>query len=99
MKMYRSWFLAAGVIVGLMSLGLPGADAHSSQRPSDDGQFFLGHGGAVDGPFRLKGGKYVINVLVNYNSGYDTGSGQCLFTAYLNGVEQPAFLSLGTAVP
>jgi hypothetical protein len=53
----------------------------------------------VHGPFHLNGGKYVVNVLVNYNSGYDSGSGQCLFTAYMNGVEQPAFLSLGAAVP
>ena len=80
MKRHRSWFLAAGAIVGLTSAGVPRAGAHSAQRPSysvpkgatglsrtqsrpHDGRFFLGHGGAVRGPFHLNGGKYVINVL------------------------------------
>jgi hypothetical protein len=64
-----------------------------------DGRFFLGHGGAVNGPFALQGGKYTINVFANYNSAYDAGgSGMCTFTAYLNGIEQPRFVSLGKGV-
>jgi hypothetical protein len=117
MKIHRSWFLAAGILVGLMSGGLSGAAADSSRRPSHpfpehsslqaapasraaDGRFFLGHGGAVRGPFLLQGGKYDIDILANYNAGYDAGnSGTCFFTAYLNGVEQPRFVNLGRAVP
>jgi len=117
MKMHKSWVLAIGTIVALMSVGLPGAAADSSRRASHtvpgrssgraatprraaDGRFFQGNGGAVDGPFRLQGGRYDINVLSTYNSLYDAGnSGQCLFTAYLNSVEKPQFVSLGTAVP
>ncbi len=117
MRLYRSWFLSAGVIVGLLSGGLSGAAADSSQRPSNpfpahssprattssraaDGRFFQGHGGAVHGPFLLQGGKYDIDILANYNSGYDAGnSGTCFFTAYLNGIEQPRFVNLGRAVP
>jgi len=54
----------------------------------------------VDGPFSLQGGRYDINVLATYNALYDAGnSGQCLFTAYMNGVEKPQFVSLGTAIP
>ncbi len=69
-------------------------------RSSADGRFFLGNGGAVDGPFRLQGGQYDIHVLATYNSSDDVGnSGSCLFTAYLNGIEKPQFVSLGTAVP
>jgi len=117
MKRHRSLFLAAGAIVALMSVGLQGAAADSSHRPSHtvpdrssgraapprraaDGRFFQGNGGAVDGPFSLQGGRYDINVLSTYNSLYDAGaSGSCLFTAYLNGVEKPQFVSLGTAIP
>ncbi|HEY8285201.1 MAG TPA: hypothetical protein VIJ28_12535 [Chloroflexota bacterium] len=73
--------------------------AATSSRAAD-GRFFLGHGGAVPGPFRLDGGKYEINVWANYNSGYDANnSGTCFFTAYMNGVEQPRFVNLGRAVP
>jgi hypothetical protein len=65
-----------------------------------DGRFFLGHGGAVNGPFALQGGKYQIDVWANYNSAYDAGnSGRCTFTAYLNGIEQPRFVNLGRGVP
>jgi hypothetical protein len=64
-----------------------------------DGRFFLGHGGAVNGPFALQGGKYQINVWANYNSAYDAGnSGMCTFTAYLNGIEQPRFVNLGRGI-
>jgi hypothetical protein len=40
MKIHRSWFLAVGVLVGLMSGGLSGAAADSAQRPSNP---FLEH--------------------------------------------------------
>ena len=117
MTRQRPWFLAAGALVGLILVGLPGAAADSSQRRvhagadrssgraalptrSADGRFFLGSGGAVDGPFRLQGGQYAIDILATYTSSYDAGSsGSCLFTAYLNGIETPQFVSLGTAIP
>ncbi len=117
MKSHRSWVLAAGAIIALMSVGLPGTAADSSRGTSHtvpnhssgwattplraaDGRFFQGNGGAVDGPFSLQGGRYDINILATYNSSYDAGnSGQCLFTAYLNGIEQPRFVDLGRAVP
>ncbi|HVC82202.1 MAG TPA: hypothetical protein VNL35_17055 [Chloroflexota bacterium] len=78
---------------------------HSSDRaaaPSRaaDGRFFMGHGGALNGPFSLQGGKYEITVWAYYNSAYDAGnSGTCFFTGYLNGMEQPRFVSLGAGVP
>ena len=75
------------------------ASPFATPRSAPDGRFYLGHGGAVRGPFHLSGGKYVVNVLVNYNAGFDSGSGQCLFTAYMNGVDDPGRLGLGTAVP
>jgi hypothetical protein len=65
-----------------------------------DGRFFQGHGGALLGPFALQGGTYDITVWANYNALYDAGNtGTCFFTAYLNGLEQPRFVNLGTAVP
>ena len=79
--------------------------AHSPSRAvitsrAADGKFFQGHGGSLNGPFSLMGGRYELDVWARYNSLYDaTGFGQCLFTAYMNGVEHPQFLSLGTAVP
>src|SRR5690348_4004151 len=109
MKICRFRCLAAGVMVGLLIGGLPGAAAASSQRSSNraaapsraaDGRFFLGHGGALNGPFSLQGGIYEINVWANYNAAYDAGnSGTCFFTGYLNGIEQPRFVSLGAGVP
>lgn len=109
MKIRRSRFLAAGASVALMIVGLPGAAAAPSQRAAGraatpsraaDGRFYLGQGGAVAGPFSLQGGRYDINVLATYNSSYDAGnSGSCLFTAYMNGMEKPQFVDLGTAIP
>jgi hypothetical protein len=108
MKRQHSWILAAAAIVALLLAGLPNVLAGSARhealsypaRMAGDAQFFYGSGPAFDGPFSLAGGRYEVDLLAQYNSITDVAnSGECIFGAYIDGIETPIHLTLSAPVP
>ncbi|HWE61305.1 MAG TPA: hypothetical protein VHB98_06310 [Chloroflexota bacterium] len=108
MKTSQSWFLVVMAIVVLLIAGLPNAVAARAHAPgraviasrAGDARFFSGHGGDLRGPFSLLGGRYELDVWARYNALYDAGnSGDCIFGAYIDGIETPMHVTLSTPIP
>jgi hypothetical protein len=108
MSRQHSWILAAAAIVALLLAGLPNVLAGPARhvtlshpaRMAGDMQFFYGSGPAFEGPFSLAGGRYEVDLWAQYNSitADASNSGECIFGAYIDGIETPIHLTLSVPV-
>jgi hypothetical protein len=113
MQIVRTGFVVLAALVAPISAtptalaapASPPASHVAAQRPArtlvgaEDSEFFSGLGAAFY-TFNLQSGRYEIDVFALYSSLNDpSGSGECLFGAYIDGVQTPVHISLSVPVP
>jgi hypothetical protein len=111
MRALRTGFLMVALVVaptGAMPtvLAAPPPKSHvAAQRSAraliaaNDSQFFSGQGAAFY-TFNLQAGRYEVDVFAMYDSLNDpAASGECIFGAYIDGVQTPVHIPLSVPVP